>query len=60
MSLVAIGYRDGALLLARFADRQEAELRPPGEGPISALAFDAPGARLAFGSETGAAGVIDL
>ena len=58
--VVAIGYRDGALLLARVADRQEAQLRPGGEGPISALAFDAPGARLAFGGEDGAAGVIDL
>jgi WD40 repeat protein len=58
--LIVIGYRDGALLLARFADRREAQLRPPGDGPISALAFDGPGARVAFGGEEGAAGVIDL
>jgi WD40 repeat protein len=58
--VVAIGYRDGLVLLARIADRQEAKLRHGGERPISALAFDAAGKRLAFGTEDGAAGVIDL
>ena len=58
--LVAIGYRDGMIQIARFADRQEARLRQGGEEPISALAFDATGARLAFGTEDGAAGVIEL
>ena len=58
--LLAIGYRDGMVVIARFGDRQEAKLRQGGEKPVSALAFDASGARLAFGTEDGAAGVIEL
>jgi WD40 repeat protein len=58
--LVAVGYASGLILLVRIADRQEARLRHGGEGPVSALAFDATGARLAFGTEQGAAGVIEL
>jgi WD40 repeat protein len=58
--LVAVGYASGLIQLVRMADRQEAKIRQGGEGPISALAFDAAGARLAFGTEEGAAGVIEL
>jgi WD40 repeat protein len=58
--VVAVGYRDGLVLLARFADRQEAKLRQGGERAVSALAFDDAGTRLVFGTEDGAAGVIDL
>ena len=58
--VIAIGYRDGMILLARFADRQEARIRQGGDGPISALTFDQTTNRLAFGTEDGAAGVIDL
>lgn len=58
---VAIGYQDGAVGLARFEGGDEAVmLRPPGEGPVSALAWDDAGMRLAFGTEEGAAGVLDL
>jgi hypothetical protein len=58
--LVAVGYASGLIQLVRIADRQEARLRQGGEGPVSALCFDATGGRLAFGTEQGAAGVIEL
>ena len=59
--VVAIGYKDGTVIAARFADGDEVVLRKAGEGgPISALAWDKPGIRLAFGTEEGAAGTVDL
>lgn len=58
--LVAIGYQDGMVMLATIADAKETLLRRPGPGPVSALAFDQKGARLAFGTEDGAGGVITL
>jgi WD40 repeat protein len=57
---VAIGYQDGMVLAVRFADAKEALLRRPGRSPISALAWDKAGSRLAFGAEDGAGGVIDV
>ncbi|MEX0853440.1 MAG: WD40 repeat domain-containing protein [Bauldia sp.] len=57
---VAIGYQDGMVLAVRFADAEEALLRKPGNGPISALAWDGVGRRLAFGTEEGAAGIVDI
>jgi WD40 repeat protein len=58
--LVAIGYQDGMVMAVRFADAEEALLRKPGGGPVTALGWDGPGGRLAFGTEEGAAGVVDL
>lgn len=58
--MVAIGYQDGMVLAVRFADSEEALLRRPGESPVSALAWDKSGRRLAFGCEEGAAGIVDL
>jgi WD40 repeat protein len=58
--ILAVGYQDGMIMAVRFADAQEALLRRPGEGPVSALAWDPGGRLLAFGTESGAAGVIDL
>ena len=58
--LVAIGYQDGMVLLVRFADSREVLLRRPGDAAISAFGWDRHGARLAFGCENGACGVIDL
>jgi WD40 repeat protein len=55
--MLAIGYQDGTVLAVRFADGEEALLRPAGDGPISALAWDSSGRRLAFGTEQGIAGV---
>jgi WD40 repeat protein len=58
--VVAIGYADGLVFLCRLADAAEILVRPPGDGPISALSWDATGARLLFGLETGEAGLLTL
>ena len=58
--VVAIGYKDGSIIAARFADGDEARLRKVEGGPISALAWDTAGIRLAFGTEDGTAGIVDL
>ena len=58
--VVAIGYQDGMILAVRFGDAEDALLRRPGGGPVSALAWNADGRRLAFGCEDGSSGVIDL
>ena len=58
--LAAIGYADGLILAVRFADGEEAPLCPAGGGPVTALAWDAAGGRLVFGTEQGAAGVIGV
>jgi WD40 repeat protein len=58
--IVAIGYQDGMVMAVRFADADEALLRRPGHGPVTALAWDGGGKRLAVGSEEGAAGVVSL
>ena len=58
--MVAIGYQDGMTLAVGIPDGKEIALRKNGSGPISALAFDVTGSRLAFGSETGEGGVIEL
>ncbi len=58
--VVAVGYQDGMILAVRFADAEEALMRRPGEGPVTALAWDTAGRRLAFGTEEGAAGLVNL
>ncbi len=58
--VVGIGYDNGLILAVRFADQAEVVLRTPGQGPISALAWNGDGSRIAFGSERGEAGIIDI
>jgi WD40 repeat protein len=58
--MVAIGYSDGMVIVARIPDGAEALLRSSGDGPVSALAWNEAGTRLAFGTEEGAAGIADL
>ena len=58
--IVAIGYNDGMVLAARFADAKEVLLRRPGKGAITAMTWDRSDRRLAFGSEAGDCGVIDI
>jgi WD40 repeat protein len=58
--VVAIGYADGLVLLTRLADAAEILARHPGDGAVSALAWDATGSRLLFGLESGAAGLLAL
>ena len=48
------------VLAARFADAKEVLLRRPGKGAISSMMWDEDGQRLAFGSEAGDCGVIDI
>ena len=58
--VVAVGYADGTILLVRIEDGAEVLGKKPGEGPVTALGWDAAGTLLAFGTEAGEAGVIDL
>jgi WD40 repeat protein len=56
----AVGYADGMVLLVRMQDGRELLARRPSGASISALAWTADGTALAFGTEDGEAGVIDL
>jgi WD40 repeat protein len=58
--VVAIGFADGMVLAARVADQREVLMRRAGKGAITSMAWDAEGRRIAFGSETGDCGVIDV
>lgn len=58
--VAAVGYEDGLVLLLRLADGAEILARQPGGSPVSALAWNATGTAMAFGTEDGEAGVIDL
>jgi len=58
--VVAVGYADGLVLLVRIEDGAEVLARKGAGTPITALAWSASGAALAFGAEDGEAGVIDV
>jgi WD40 repeat protein len=58
--IVATGYSDGLVLLVRIEDGAEILAKKPGDAPVTALAWSADGLLLAFGTESGEAGVIDL
>jgi WD40 repeat protein len=58
--LVATGYGDGMVLLVRIDDGAEILAKKPGDAPVTALAWSADGLLLAFGTESGEAGVINL
>lgn len=62
--VIAMGYEDGLVMLARLTDGSEILVRRPAQEDdrprISALAWDEKGARLAFGAENGDAGVLSL
>jgi hypothetical protein len=58
--MIAIGYSDGMVLAVRMADAAEAVLRESSDGPVSALAWNDAGTRLALGTEQGAAGIVAL
>ena len=60
--VVAAGYASGELLLCRLGDGAEILVRhpSPSEGAVTAMAWDASGARLLFGLETGLAGLLTL
>ena len=58
--IVATGFGDGMVLLVRIEDGAEILAKKPGAAPVTALAWSADGKLLAFGTEDGSAGVIDL
>jgi hypothetical protein len=58
--IVAVGYADGLVLLVRIEDGAEILAKRPGPAPVSALAWNATGSLLAFGTEDGEAGIVDL
>ena len=62
--IIAIGYDDGWVLLARLEDGAEVLVRGPRAGEdtaaITALAWDGRGKRLLFGTASGVAGLVDL
>jgi hypothetical protein len=58
--VVAVGYADGTVLLVRIEDGAEVLAKKPGQGAVSALGWNDTGTLLAFGTEAGEAGVIDL
>ena len=58
--VVAVGYADGTVLLVRIDDGAEVLGKKPGEGAVTALDWDAAGTLLAWGTEAGEAGVVDL
>jgi WD40 repeat protein len=58
--IVAAAFNDGLVVVAEIASGRIAPIAPPGNGPVSALAWSPDGAQLAFGTETGFAAVLDL
>ncbi|MCO5145485.1 MAG: WD40 repeat domain-containing protein [Aquamicrobium sp.] len=58
--ILAIGYADGMVLAARVADAKEVLLRRPVKGAVTAMDWDGEGRRIAFGTESGDCGVIDV
>ena len=58
--IVAAGYTDGMVLLVRVDDGAEILAKRPGGAPVTALAWNADGSLLAFGTENGEAGIVNL
>lgn len=58
--VVAAGYDNGLVLLARIEDGAEILAKKPGEAPITALAWSGDGRLLAWGTESGEAGIVNL
>ncbi len=58
--VVAVGYADGTVLLVRVDGRRRGAGAQARGRAVTALAWDAAGTLLGFGTEDGSAGVIDL
>ncbi|AVA22942.1 MULTISPECIES: WD40 repeat domain-containing protein [unclassified Rhizobium] len=58
--ILAIGFIDGMILAVRIGDSKEALLRRPGKGAITSMSWSKSGKLLAFASETGDCGVVDV
>jgi WD40 repeat protein len=59
-AIVAVGYADGLVLLVRIEDGAEILAKKPGDAPVSALGWSADGKLMAFATEAGEAGIVDL
>jgi WD40 repeat protein len=59
-SIVATGYSNGSVLLTRIDDGAEILAKEPADAPVTALAWSADGLLLAWGTEAGEAGIVDL
>jgi WD40 repeat protein len=55
---VAAGYSDGMVVMVRITDAAEILVRGPEGGEVTALAWRADGAALAFGTDEGKAGYL--
>lgn len=60
LEIVAAGYADGTVVMADLAGERVLRVKGPGDGEVSALAWNAQGTLLAFGTENGLAAVVDL
>ena len=58
--VVAVGFADGMILLVRTDDGAEVLARRPADAPVTALAWNPTGKLLAFGTESGEAGLVEL
>jgi WD40 repeat protein len=58
--VITAGYNNGLVLLARIEDGAEILAKKPGAAPVTALAWSGDGRLLAWGTESGEAGIIDL
>jgi WD40 repeat protein len=58
--IMATGYSDGTVLIVRLEDGAEILVRRNGSEPVSALARNAKGTLLAFGTEDGDAGILEF
>jgi WD40 repeat protein len=58
--IVAGGFNDGLVVVADITSSRILPVVPPDHGPVSALAWSADGTRLAVGTETGFAALIDF
>jgi WD40 repeat protein len=60
LDIVAAGYNNGLVLLARIETGAEVLAKKPGDAPVTALAWSGDGRLLAWGTESGEAGIINL
>ncbi len=58
--VLAAGFNTGLLLIADIAQEHILPVCGPGRGAITALAWNPSGSHLAFGTETGFAGIVDF
>jgi WD40 repeat protein len=58
--MVAGGFADGLVVLANIESSQIVPVAPPDHGPITALSWSQDGARLALGTESGFAAIVDF